>query len=216
MNLPSTHASLFVPLQHGEQSPQAWAAFHARYHDVILTWCRRRQLSSACAEDLTQEIWLKLLKDIHTYNPEKGRLRSWLKTVVNNTLTDYWRRQQARPERGGVGGSAFLERLAGLATPEAADELGGAIEQRTDSSAAAILARVQARFHPATWQAFYQTLVEQRPAREVAQELGLSISAVYKHTYRVKQMLQKEYLHVQPSEPGTDLPGPDDPAAVSH
>jgi RNA polymerase sigma-70 factor (ECF subfamily) len=216
MDIPSTHASLFVPLQQGEQSPAAWAAFHARYHDVILTWCRRRELSSACAEDLTQEIWLKLLRDIHTYNPEKGRLRSWLKTVVNNTLTDYWRRQQAKPERGGVGGSAFLERLAGLADPEAAEELSGAIERQTNSSAADILARVQARLHQTTWQAFYQTLIEQRPAKEVAQELGLSVSAVYKHTYRVKQMLHEEYLHVHPSEPGAHLPGDDDPEAVSH
>src|SRR5262249_11250165 len=133
MNIPSTHASLFVPLQRGEHSPEAWAAFHARYHDVILTWCRRRELSSACSEDLTQEIWLKLLKDIHTYDPEKGRLRSWLKAVVNNSLTDYWRRQQAKPERGGVGGSVFLERLANLASTEAADELSSAIEQQTNS-----------------------------------------------------------------------------------
>jgi RNA polymerase sigma-70 factor (ECF subfamily) len=214
MNLPSTHASLFVPLQQGEQSPKAWAAFHARYHDVILTWCRRRELPGACAEDLTQEIWLKLLRDIHTYNPEKGRLRSWLKSVVNNTLTDYWRRQQVKPERGGVGGSAFLQRLAGLASPEAADELSVAIEQQTNTSAAEILARVQARLQPTTWQAFYQTLVEQRPAAEVARALGLSVSAVYKYTYRVKQMLQKEYLHVQPGEAGADLPGRDGPEAV--
>jgi RNA polymerase sigma-70 factor (ECF subfamily) len=216
MNIPSTHASLFVPLQKGGQGPEAWAAFHARYHDVILTWCLRRELSSACAEDLTQEIWLKLLKDIHTYNPEKGRLRSWLKAVVNNTLTDYWRRQQAKPEHGGIGGSAFLERLAGVADPDAADELSGAIEQRTNSSAAEVVARVQARLHQTTWQAFYQTLIEQRPAKEVARELGLSVSAVYKHTYRVKQMLHEEYLHVHPSEPGTQLPGHDDSEAVSH
>src|SRR5579863_9581586 len=103
MNIPSTHASLFVPLQQGMQSAVAWAAFHARYHDVMLTWCRRRGFSSACAEDLTQEIWLKLVKDINTYDPQKGRLRSWLKAVVNNALTDYLRRQQSKPERGGVG-----------------------------------------------------------------------------------------------------------------
>src|SRR5262249_56168634 len=124
--------------------------------------------------------------------------------------------RQAKRERGGVGGSAFLERLAGLASPEAADELSGAIEQQTNSSAAEILARVQARLHGTTWQAFYQTLIEQRPAKEVARELGLSVSAVYKHTYRVKQMLHKEYLHVHPSEPGAHLPGRGDPEAVSH
>src|SRR5262249_58463330 len=105
--------------------------------------------------------------------------------------------KRAKRERGGVGGSAFLERVAGLVSPEAAEELSVAIEQQTSSSAAAILARVKARLHETTWQAFYETLIEQRPAKEVAEELGLSISAVYKHTYRVKQMLQKEYLDVE-------------------
>jgi RNA polymerase sigma-70 factor (ECF subfamily) len=214
MFIPSTHLSLFLPLQRDEQNPEAWAAFHARYHDVILTWCRRRELPSACAEDLTQEIWVKLLRDIRTFDPARGRLRSWLKAVVNNTLTDYWRRQQLKPERGGVGGTAFLERLAGLADSEAADELSLAIEERASSSAAEVLARVRARLHEATWQAFHQTLIEQRPAKEVARELGLSVSAVYKNTYRVKQMLQEEYLHVHQPEQGPALPGGGDPAPV--
>jgi hypothetical protein len=74
-----------------------------------------------------------------------------------------------------VGGSDFLERLAGLADPEAADELSVALEQETDRSASEILARVQARADQATWQAFYQTLIGQRPARGVAQDLGLSV-----------------------------------------
>jgi RNA polymerase sigma factor (sigma-70 family) len=214
MIIPSTHLSLFLPLQRGDQNQEAWQAFHARYHDVILTWCRRRELSSACAEDLTQEIWLKLLRDILTYDPAKGRFRSWLKTVVNNTLTDYWRRQQGKPERGGVGGSAFLERLAGLASPEAVNELSVAIERQANNSAAEVIARVQARLKETTWQACYQTLALRRPAKEVAQALGVTVSTVYKDTYRVKQMLQEEYRHVHASDQGIALPGRDDSAAV--
>jgi RNA polymerase sigma-70 factor (ECF subfamily) len=214
MNIPSTHASLFLPLQRDDQSQQAWQAFHARYQDVILAWCRRRELPSACAEDLTQEIWLKLLRDIRTYDPAKGRLRSWLKTVVNNTLTDYWRRQQRRPERGGVGGSAFLERLAGLTSPEAVNELSVAIERQASTSGADVLARVRARLKETTWQAFYQTLVLQRPAKEVAQVLGVTVSTVYKDTYRVKQMLNEEYRHVHPNDQRIPLPGRDGSAAV--
>jgi hypothetical protein len=38
---------------------------------------------------------------------------------------------------------------------------------------------------------------------------------VYKYTYRVKQMLHEEYLHVHPDEAGAHLPGRDDPEAVS-
>ncbi len=206
MIIPSTHLSLFLPLQEGDQNDEGWKTFHARYHEVILTWCLRRDLPSGWAEDLTQEIWLKLLREIHSYNPAKGRLRSWLKTVVNNTLTDYWRRQRVKPEHAGVGGSAFLERLANCANPEAAEELSIAIEGRADTSAAEVLARVRARLQESTWQAFYQTLIEQRPAKDVAKDLGISVATVYKGSYRVKQMLQEEYRQVHPH---TDLPGSD-------
>jgi RNA polymerase sigma-70 factor (ECF subfamily) len=206
---------MILPLQKADPSDDAWRAFHARYHEVILAWCRRRELTGAWAEDLTQEIWLKLLREIGRFDPAKGRLRSWLKAVVNNALTDFWRRQQDKPERGGVGGTAFLERLAALAGPDAADELSLALERRADSSAAEVLARVRERLHEKTWQAFYQTMVERRPAKEVAQELGLSVSAVYKDTYRVKQMLHKEYRDVHPSAQPGDLPGRGDLAAAA-
>jgi hypothetical protein len=44
-----------------------------------------------------------------------------------------------------------------------------------------------------TWQAFHQTMVDERPAAEGAAELNMSVAAVYKSTYRVKQMLLEEY-----------------------
>ena len=215
MDLPSTHASWFLPLQADDHSQKAWAGFHARYHEVILVWCRRRDLPSDCAEDVTQEIWLKLVNDIHKYDSAKGRFRSWLKAVVNNALTDYWRRQCGKPELGPVGGSVFQERLAALASPEAADELSIAMERQADNTAAEMLARVRVRLKESTWQAFYQTLVEQRPAKEVAKALGMNISSVYKDTYRVKKMLHEEYRNVYPDEQGPDEPGLDHASKVS-
>jgi RNA polymerase sigma factor (sigma-70 family) len=215
MILPSTHLSLFMPLQGDDPHTQAWGKMHARYQDVILTWCQRRGLPLASAEDLAQEIWLKLVNDIHKYDPAKGKLRSWLKAVVNNALTDFWRRQRRKPERDGIGGTAFLQHLGNFASPEAADELSCAIENQANNTAAEVLKRVRARLHDSTWQAFYKTMVEQRPAKDVAKELGLSIAAVYKHTYRVKQMLHEEYRHVHADDQGTDLSKHDEPAEIS-
>jgi len=126
-------------------------------------------------------------------------------------VTDFWRRQRQRPERGAVGGTDFLQRLGDLAGPEAAGELSGAIEDHALTTAAEVLDRVRAKLKETTWQAFYQTMVEQRPAAEVAAELNLSVATVYKANYRVKQMLLQEYSHVQTAGGDPDpLPGPRD------
>jgi RNA polymerase sigma-70 factor (ECF subfamily) len=214
--IPSTHVSLLCALcdvKAGGRRDEAWAVFQARYRDVILGWCRRRGLSVDSAEDLTQEVLLKLFQQLPHYrhDPSRGQFRGWLKAVVNNALTDFWRRQRQQPEHGGVGGTPFLERLGELAGPEPAGELSVLFEGHAKTTAAAILDRARARVKETTWQAFYQTMVERRAAAEVAAELNLSVAAVYKASYRVKQLVQEEYRHVhEPSgEPGP-LPGPAD------
>jgi RNA polymerase sigma-70 factor (ECF subfamily) len=211
--IPSTHISLLCDLREAGRQDEAWAVFQARYRGVILGWCLRRGLSPHGAEDVTQDVLLKLFQQLPQYNhdPSRGQFRGWLKAVVNNALTDFWRRQRRRPERGGVGGTTFLERLGDLASPEPARELSGVIEEHARTTAAEILERVRARLKETTWQAFYQTMVERRPAAEVAAELHLSVASVYKANYRVKQMLLQEYRHVhEPSGDPAPLPGPAD------
>jgi len=211
--IPSTHISLLCDVQAAGRRDEAWAVFQARYRGVILGWCLRRGLSPEGAEDLTQDVLLKLFQQLPRYHhdPARGQFRGWLKAVVNNALTDFWRRQRRRPERGGVGGTAFLERLGALASPVPAGELSVVIEDHARTTAAEILDRVRAKVKETTWQAFYQTLVEQRPAAAVAAELKLNVATVYKASYRVKQMVQQEYRHVyEPSGDPDALPGPAD------
>lgn len=213
MAIPSTHISLLCELGESTHREEAWEVFDARYRGVIFGWCQRRGLTPDSAEDLTQDILLKLFQQLpkYSHDPARGQFRGWLKAVVNNTLTDFWRRQQGRPVRGGVGGTDFLERLGGLATPDAAGELSSAIEEHAQVSAAEILERVRTRLKETTWQAFSQTMIEQRPAAEVAAALNLSIATVYKATYRVKQMLMEEYSHVRAHRGVPDpLPGAGD------
>jgi RNA polymerase sigma factor (sigma-70 family) len=210
MAIPSTHISLLRQLEEGAGQSEAWAVFHARYRDVILRWCRGRGVPRNCAEDLTQEVLLLLAQRLPHYHhdPERGRFRSWLQAVVHNVVTDFWRRQRRRPECVGVGGSSFLERLVGVRSPEDAEEPAGSSEGR----AAEILERVRGRLKETTWQAFYQSMVEERPAAEVAAGLKLSVASVYKANYRVKQMLLEEYRHAhQPrGDQGGALPTPGD------
>ncbi len=205
MSIPSTHLSLLQALGEEGRREDAWALFQAGYREVIIGWGRRYGLDLHTAEDLTQEILIKLLEALprHEHNPDRGRFRSWLKTVVRHVLADRRRRQRRRPEPGGVGGSTALERLGDLPGPEAVEELSVAVERRTAAWQAEVLDRVRARVEPTSWAAFCQRMIERRPAAEVAAELGLTVGAVYKAAERIKRMVIQECRDdASPSLPG--------------
>jgi RNA polymerase sigma factor (sigma-70 family) len=214
--IPSTHVSLLCDMNKAGRRDEAWAAFQSRYRGLIHGWCLRRGLPPEGADDLTQDVLLKLFRHLPRYRhePSRGQFRGWLKAVVNNALTDFRRRQRRRLERSAVGGSAFLERLGGLAGPASVPE-PGADDDRA-RTAAAVFERVRTKLMETTWQAFYQTRVARCPAAEVAAGLGLSVASVYKAAYRVKQMLLEEYRHVHASGGDPDpVPGTGDAGETS-
>jgi RNA polymerase sigma-70 factor (ECF subfamily) len=194
MAIPSTHLSLLRALGEEGRREDAWAVFQAGYREVILGWGQCQGLDHHAAEDLTQEILIKLLEALprHEHNPDRGRFRSWLKTVVHHVLADRRRRQRRRPEVGGAGGSTALDRLGQLPSPEAVEELSVAVERRTAAWEVGVLDRVRARVEPTSWAAFCGRMIERRPAAEVASELGLTVGAVYKAAERIKRMVIQE------------------------
>ena len=51
---------------------------------------------------------------------------------------------------------------------------------------------MQTDFEPTTWRACWERVVADRPAAEVAAELGVSVEVVYAATYRVIRRLRSE------------------------
>lgn len=198
MDIPSTHLSLLRSLRDDSANGNAWLHFHNRYRPVVLAWCLRHDLQPSDAEDLTQDILLKLFQRLPEYehDPQQGLFRSWLKTVVQNSIRDRWRGRARRPEPRGVGGTAFLEIVQKLHSEEAAEELQEDLSHCERAVAVEICERVKAKVNEKTWMAFYRTAFEGQSAQEVAQELDLSIGNVLKMKYRVKQHLKKELEHV--------------------
>ena len=52
----------------------------------------------AMAEDVTQEVFLKLWRQSESYRPERGALGSWLLSVAHNRAIDVMRRRRLREE----------------------------------------------------------------------------------------------------------------------
>src|SRR6516225_4159512 len=87
----NTSATLLARLRQVPADQAAWAQFAERYGRKIYAWCRTWNLQGADAEDLTQDVLLKLAGKMQTfvYDPTKS-FRAWLKTLARHAWSDYW------------------------------------------------------------------------------------------------------------------------------
>ncbi len=58
----------------------------------VFGFCLSRVRSKATAEDLTQEIFMKLVEKIELYDNKKGDFVVWFWQLARNTIIDYYRR----------------------------------------------------------------------------------------------------------------------------
>jgi len=90
---------------------EAWATFVAHYGPKIRGWCRQRGLQAADADDVTQDVLLRLARALRrfTYDPSRS-FRGWLRLVTEHALSDYFAvRKRRRRSGGGDDGLAALE-----------------------------------------------------------------------------------------------------------
>ena len=88
--LPTTCPTLLARLRHDPSNEAAWDEFVEHYGRHIYRWCRQWRLQDADAEDVTQEILLKLARKLRdfAYDPESS-FRGWLKTVAHHAWRDF-------------------------------------------------------------------------------------------------------------------------------
>ena len=192
---PLTRVTLLARLKDGRDA-DAWREFVRLYGPVVYGFARNRGLQDADAADLMQEVMRSVARNAEKmeYDPTRGTFRGWLYTVTRNKVYNFLSSQKNRPR--GVGDSAAQERLESL--PDKSDDPGASWEleyQRRLSAKA--MERVKHEFHENTWQAFWGTAVEGRPANEVGAELKMTSGAVYVAKSRVLSRLREEVQRLQ-------------------
>lgn len=77
----------------------ALLALFDRYADRVLGLARKICGNLMVAEEVTQEVFLKVWKTADQYDPEKGKLVTWLLTITRNAAIDRVRKDGRRPPR---------------------------------------------------------------------------------------------------------------------
>ena len=72
----------------------AWEEIVRQYHRRIYNICYRFAGSADDAQDLTQEVFIKMYRTLGSYDVERGAFLTWVATVTRNLLVDHFRRSK--------------------------------------------------------------------------------------------------------------------------
>lgn len=155
----------------------------ALYGYVSRNCCGDRQL----AEDVTQETWLRAVREWRRHGPPDKPL-AWLITVARNILASYYRRKPPAP----------LESVSPGEVLAAADSGRAAESAEVTAVVCHALARLPAS-QAALLEAFH---FEDRRTSQIAEAFGLSERAVEGRLRRARERLRRELISLLKRERG--------------
>jgi RNA polymerase sigma-70 factor, ECF subfamily len=162
-------------------TPEAWRHFIRLYTPLLYYWARNRGLQEDDVADLVQDVLVVLVQQLPEFQYQPGKsFRGWMRMVLLNK----WRNRQA---------AAAPASLDSADEPEAPD--GAALFEEEEYRRYVVLRALrimQTDFEPTTWKACWENVVCERPAAEVAAELGITVNAVYLAKSRVLGQLRRD------------------------
>ena len=184
-----TRPSLLLRARTGEED--AWKDLTDLYRPLIIGWLNRQGVPAVDLEDLSQDVLLSVVKHLPSFehSGRRGAFRSWLRTIVCSRTTDYWRAIGANTQAsGGSGATAALQQIA---DPDS--DLNRQWDEEHDRYVlGCLLDAVEEEFEPATLRAFRRLALDGAGGAEVAEELGMSVAAVYRAKSRVLHRIRQE------------------------
>ena len=190
---PETRATLLADVQSPENR-EAWEEFVFIYRPVIYRMARRRGLQDADAQDVTQNILIRVANAIGQYEQKEGtRFRHWLKRVARNAIFSAITRS---PKDAAAGGSVAADLLAEKpdVDPQIIDEFEAETMRELYLRAAAV---VRTDVNADTWRAFELTVVKGQSTEEAAKVLGKSIGTVYAARSRIMKRLRHQIQRME-------------------
>ncbi len=193
----STSASLLGRIQRSGHDEFAWREFVDRYGKRIFEWCENRNVRADDAEDITQEVLIRMCKYLRNFQYDASlSFTAYLRRATENAISDFLSQKNRR--ENAEGGSSILSWMQSV---EARDDLASRLQEVYDLE---LLERamtdVQQRVNNTRWQAWYQTTVKQRANVEVSSELGISIGTLYAAKNQVANLVRDEIQRLEHPE----------------
>ncbi|MEK6239523.1 MAG: sigma-70 family RNA polymerase sigma factor [Planctomycetales bacterium] len=190
---PSDHAddpgstSLGLLEQVQARQVEGWDRLTQLYGPLVYRWARECGLQGGDAADVAQDVFRAIVMSVGDFQKtrEGDSFRGWLWTITRNKIRDFFRRRKSEPQAlGGSDAKHQLGQLADLPPEESRSTQDGLLSPALEA--------VRSEFEERTWRAFWRTAVDQDRPVDVAEDLKMSLHAVYKAKSRVLRRLREE------------------------
>jgi RNA polymerase sigma-70 factor (ECF subfamily) len=173
----------------------AWEVFARRYGPAVFRWCRQWGLQEADADDVTQDVLLKLVEHMKKfeYDPRRS-FRKWLKMVAYHA----WAKAVADRSRTRAEAEGVLDHI------EAREDLVARLEEEYDRELLDLaMVRVAQRVEQHTWEAFRFLALEGLSGAEAAKRLNMRVATVYVARSKVQRMIREQMRAVEQENDAT-------------
>jgi RNA polymerase sigma-70 factor (ECF subfamily) len=176
------------PLATNSAPPTAEQIYHA-YAPRVYNMARRMVRTDADAEDVTQDVLLKVVRELPRFRGESA-LPTWLHRVTLNTAISHRRKRAVRDQRRSR--DPFDVVLADEPAPES--RWGGDWAPETPlvrRETRNLIERAIADLPPIYRTVFVLADMEELPNAVISQQLGLSLPAIKSRLHRARQLLRE-------------------------
>lgn len=170
-------------------SLEAFGVLVDRHKNGIFQFIRCRVEERETAEDLAQEVFLKLFRHLPDYRGEAG-FSTWLYSLAINTVRDYLRKKKRRPV------TTVLEAMKGWLGDSRQEPEAEAMRAEERETVAGLLGSLPLKYREVLYLYHYR----QMSVAEAARLLQIPVRTAETRLYRGKQLLKERWLEVNGHE----------------
>ncbi len=174
----------------------SWDEVVERHSDRVYRLAYRLTGNRADAEDLTQEVFVRVFRSLHTYTP--GTFEGWLHRITTNVFLDQARRRQR------IRFDALSDERASLLPSRHQAPDAAYTDARFDDDVERALASLTPEFRAAV----VLCDVEGLTYEEIAEILGAKLGTVRSRIHRGRAQLRRALAHREPAAGRERYAGP--------
>lgn len=184
---PLADEALVEQLRQGDE--EAYRRLVERHKHYVYTLVFRMVEHRETAEDITQEVFIKLYRSLATFRGD-AKFTTWLYRMTVNLVSDYRRSQRRKPYE------AILDKVKGWFADRSAEPEARALRKEEQETMQKLLSELPDKYRLILYLYHYKQLSYQ----EISEATDLPVKTVETRLYRGKSLLKQKWLEVRGHE----------------